>query len=145
MSTGLLTPEQVLQAGQKLLELRPLAEVFETVLEAAATAMHAETAMIILNDENTLSLAAGRYKNGGTRGLDDVSQSLVRDVIAANTPILTERAVEDPRFSEKSSIILQHIQSAAIVPLSGRNAVEGALYLDSRSDRDLFAVRISVR
>ncbi len=138
MSTGLLTPEQVLQAGQKLLELRPLAEVFETVLEAAATAMHAETAMIILNDENTLSLAAGRYKNGGTRGLDDVSQSLVRDVIAANTPILTESAVEDPRFSGKSSIILQHIQSAAIVPLSGRNAVEGALYLDSRSDRDLF-------
>ena len=33
MSTGLLTSEQVLQAGQKLLELRPLEEVFHTVLD----------------------------------------------------------------------------------------------------------------
>lgn len=138
MSTGILTSEQVLQAGQKLLELRPLEEVFETVLDIAVQAMHAETAMIILHSGNMLKLAATRQKSGETRTLDEVSQSLVKESIESNKPILTESAVEDPRFSGKSSIILQHIQSAVIVPLSGRNAVEGALYLDSRSDRDLF-------
>lgn len=138
MSTGLLTSEQVLSAGQKLLELRPLAEVFDTVLDIAAQAMHAETAMIILSNDGLLSLAAVHQSQGEARTLDEVSQSLVIESIEANKPVLTESAVEDPRFSGKSSIILQHIQSAAIVPLSGRNAVEGALYLDSRSDRDLF-------
>jgi Nif-specific regulatory protein len=138
MSTGLLTSEQVLAAGQKLLELRPLEEVFDTVLETAAQAMHAETAMIILANNGSLSLAAVKQKSGDARSLDEVSQSLVKESIESNKPILTESAVEDPRFSGKSSIILQHIQSAAIIPLSGRNAVEGALYLDSRSDRDLF-------
>ncbi len=139
MSAGLLTSEQVLQAGQKLLELRPLEEVFHTVLDIAAQAMHAETAMIILNSSSgSISLAAVHQSRGETRTLDEVSQSLIKESIESNKPILTESAVEDPRFSGKSSIILQHIQSAAILPLSGRNAVEGALYLDSRSDRDLF-------
>ncbi|NUO19692.1 sigma-54-dependent Fis family transcriptional regulator [bacterium] len=138
MSTGLLTSEQVLHAGQKLLELRPLEEVFHSVLDIAAQAMHAETAMIILSSSGSLSLAAVHQTRGESRTLDEVSQSLIKESIDSNKPILTESAVEDPRFSGKSSIILQHIQSAAIVPLSGRNAVEGALYLDSRSDRDLF-------
>ncbi|MBK6765705.1 MAG: sigma-54-dependent Fis family transcriptional regulator [bacterium] len=138
MSAGLLTAEQVLQAGQKLLELRPLSEVFETILDITVQTMHAETAMIIVHTDEALQLAASRQKSGESRGLDEVSQSLVKESITSNKPILTESAVEDPRFSGKSSIILQHIQSAMIVPLSGRNAVEGALYLDSRSDRDLF-------
>ncbi|MCB9367083.1 MAG: sigma-54-dependent Fis family transcriptional regulator [Calditrichaeota bacterium] len=138
MSSGLLTTEQVLAAGQKLLELRPLEEVFAAILETAAEAMHAETAVVILGSGQRLELAAAYSRRGDVRGVEDVSQSLVREVIAENKPILTESAVEDPRFSGKSSIILQHIQSAVILPLTGRKAVEGALYLDSRSDRDLF-------
>ncbi|MCL4306214.1 sigma-54-dependent Fis family transcriptional regulator [bacterium] len=138
MSTGLLTAEQVLAAGQKLLELRPLEEVFSAILETAAQAMHAETAVVILSTGTQLQLAASFSRRGDIRSVEDVSQSLVREVISSNKPILTESAVEDPRFSGKSSIILQHIQSAVILPLSGRHAIEGALYLDSRSDRDLF-------
>ena len=52
--------------------------------------------------------------------------------------VLTESAVEDPRFSGKQSVILQHIEAAIIVPLKSQRAIEGAIYLDSRTNRELF-------
>ena len=51
---------------------------------------------------------------------------------------MAEDAVSDPRFSGKSSIILQRIQAAVILPLVLREHLIGAIYLDSRSDRSHF-------
>ena len=141
-TSGLLSIEKVLDVGSTLLELRPLNEVLDAILQAAATAMNAETAAVILRNESlTAQFEIVAAWNGGPRPaptLDDVSRSLVESAIVRQQPILTENAVQDPRFSDKSSIILQHIQAAVIMPLVGKRGVEGALYLDSRRDRDLF-------
>ncbi|HEY3293946.1 MAG TPA: sigma-54-dependent Fis family transcriptional regulator [bacterium] len=139
-SSGILTTEQVLSVGQKLFELRPLSEVLDAVLTACASAMRAETAMVFLKDEQGLpQVAAQSYKGAGQpRTLADVSSSMLDDVFAKGEPVLTESAIEDPRFSGRSSIILQGIQSAVIMPLSGKGGVFGAIYLDSRSDRTRF-------
>ncbi|MBU1637317.1 sigma-54-dependent Fis family transcriptional regulator [bacterium] len=140
-STYLLTSEQILDVGQKLLELRPVEEVLNSVLEAAATTMRAETAMILLHDKasDSLTVAASRHAGAGeARTLDQISRSLIDECIRDARPVLTESAVEDPRFSGKQSVILQHIQAAVIIPLRGKAGVEGAIYLDSRSDRGLF-------
>ncbi len=137
----LLTSEQILDVGQKLLELRPVEEVLNSVLEAASDAMRAETAMILLYDKSmdSLTLAAQRHVGEGeARTLDQVSRSLIDECIREKHPVLTESAVEDPRFSGKQSVILQHIQAAVIIPLKGKTDIEGAIYLDSRSDRGLF-------
>lgn len=139
---GILTAEKVLDVGSTLLELRPLDEVLETILRAAATAMNAETAAVILRSEapdpQLVIAAAWRKGPRPLPTLDELSRSLLEAAISRRQPLLTESAVEDPRFANKSSIILQHIQAAVIVPLIGKHSVEGALYLDSRSDRDLF-------
>lgn len=142
-SSGILTTEQVLAVGQKLFELRPLSEVLESVLAACASAMRAETAMIFLREEQgTVQVAAQSYQGSGQpRTLADVSSSMLDEVFEKGEPVLTESAIEDPRFSGRSSIILQGIQSAVIMPLAGKGGVFGAIYLDSRSDRTRFHQR----
>ncbi|MBI5058736.1 sigma-54-dependent Fis family transcriptional regulator [candidate division KSB1 bacterium] len=138
--SGLLTSEQILAVGQKLMELRPLAEVLDAVLDMAAETMHAETALILLKDSGKLSVAAQRHTGAGVaRGLADISTSLLDEALTKHEPVFTESAIQDPRFSGKSSIILQGIQAAVIVPLSETLYVRGAIYLDSRSDRTLFS------
>jgi Nif-specific regulatory protein len=139
-SSGILTSDQILAVGQKLFELRPLAEVLNAVLTACGEAMHAETAMVLLRDgKGQLTVAAQSYSGAGQpRTLADISSSLLEDAFQKAEPVLTESAIEDPRFSGKSSIILQGIQAAVIIPLAGSTGITGAIYLDSRSDRTRF-------
>jgi Nif-specific regulatory protein len=138
--SGLITTEQILAVGQKLLELRPLAEVLQSVLDACVEAMHAETGLILLRDlQGNLDVAAHTHAGSGeARGLADISSSLLDEAFRKGEPVLIESAVEDPRFSGKSSIILQRIQAAVIMPLRHRDELLGAIYLDSRSDRTRF-------
>jgi Nif-specific regulatory protein len=138
--SGLLSVEQVLAVGQKLFELRPLAEVLEAVLAACGEAMRAETAMVLLRDgKGQLNVAAQSYAGAGQpRMLSDISSSLIEEAFEKGEPVLTESAIEDPRFSGRSSIILQGIQSVVIIPLISAGGTSGAIYLDSRSDRTRF-------
>ena len=142
-ASGILTSEQVLAVGQKLFELRPLAEVLEAVLAVCAEVMRAETALILLrNPKGALDVAAQRHAGSGEpRTQAEISSSLLEEALAKGEPVLTESATEDPRFSGRSSIILQRIQSAVIMPLLGREGLSGAIYLDSRSDRTRFHSR----
>ena len=137
--SGHLTTDQVLAVGQKLLELRPLAEVLDAVLAAATGAVRAETGLILLRDnKGKLNVAAERH-SGEVRGLEHISSSLLDEAFSKREPVLAEDAVSDPRFSGKSSIILQRIQAAVILPLVSRDQIIGAIYLDSRSDRTQFS------
>ncbi|MFZ5433878.1 MAG: sigma-54 interaction domain-containing protein [Calditrichota bacterium] len=138
--SGILTTDQILSVGQKLLELRPLTEVLESVLEACASAMLAETAMVLLRDNNNaLQVAAQKYTGRGeARGLGDIASSFLNKAVDSGEPDIAESTIEDPRFSGTSSMILKGIQSAAIIPLTGRDGIFGAIYLDSRSDRTRF-------
>lgn len=137
--SGLITTEQILAVGQKLFELRPLAEVLAAAVNACAEAMRAETGLILLRDKRgKLNVAAAMQTASEPRGLEEISSTLLDEALAKGEPVLTESAVEDPRFSGTSSIILQRIQAAVIVPLAAADGILGAIYLDSRSDRTRF-------
>jgi Nif-specific regulatory protein len=138
---GILSTEHILIVGQKLLELRPLDDVLRAVIEAAAEALNAETAMILLRERDKMEIAAQQSKSGEPRGLDSISASLLDDALAKREPLLSESAVQDPRFSGRSSIMIQGIQAIAIIPLVSQNEAIGAIYLDSRSDRTRFSTQ----
>lgn len=138
-SNGILTAQHILAVGQKLLELRPLDEVLQTVIDAAAEAMRAETAMILLRDSTGFEIAAQIAKSGESRGMDSISSSLLDLAMTKREPVLSESAVQDPRFSGRSSIMIQGIQAIVIVPLIAKFEAIGAIYLDSRSDRTRFS------
>ena len=123
---GILSPAQIVDVGCALVDLRPLPEVLSAILHAAAHTMRAERALIILeHGVDDLSVAASWHEAEADRpDLGSISRTLLEEALRSGRPVLTESAIEDPRFSGNSSIILQHIQSAVIVPLIG--AASGA-------------------
>ena len=139
--SGILTHEQIQAVGQKLLELRPLDDVLESVINAAAKTMHADTAMILLRNETSgvVEVAKQFLTSGSTvQGIKDISSTMLDKALKFGQSDILEDAVKDPHFSGQASIILQHIQAAMIVPLATASQIIGAIYLDSRTDRVLF-------
>ena len=62
----------------------------------------------------------------------EICQSVIEDVTAGGNPVLATDASSDERFRERDSIISFNIQTLMCVPLSVRDEVLGAVYVDGR-------------
>lgn len=60
-----------------------------------------------------------------------LSHTLIKHVFETNDAMLTLDAQEDSRFDPSESIMSHHIHAAMCAPLCGRDAVVGAIYVDS--------------
>ena len=60
-----------------------------------------------------------------------LSKTLVSRVLAQGDAVMTKDAQEDSRFDAAVSIVVHAIRSALCVPLCGRSAPIGAIYIDS--------------
>ena len=101
----------------------------------------AERGMIVLLDPLTRELEVAVASNLGQR--DDaehrkLSESVVRQVIERNEPVLAVDALADSRFAGAESIIASHILSILCVPLAIRDRLAGAIYVDHCESRHLF-------
>ncbi|MDP8228949.1 MAG: sigma 54-interacting transcriptional regulator [Candidatus Electryoneaceae bacterium] len=66
------------------------------------------------------------------------SQSVIHDVISTGDPVLVHDTETDPRYEGSKSIILYQITSIMCVPMVFEEKVIGAIYLDSRRNRQHF-------
>jgi putative nucleotidyltransferase with HDIG domain len=67
-----------------------------------------------------------------------VSRTLVSNVIAQGVSVFAHDASSDARFSERQSIIGEHVRSVMCVPLRTTDEILGALYVDSLSGAGRF-------
>ncbi len=67
-----------------------------------------------------------------------LSQTLVRHVLASKNAIWTRNAQVDERIPLSDSIVYHNIRAAMCVPLYGRDAVVGAIYVDSGKEDSEF-------
>jgi Nif-specific regulatory protein len=113
--------------------------LLDTVLGLAVDMMSADRGAMILLDGKTLKVVASRnLSEEDTRGLTNLSTSVVRQVLESASPLLTHDAQADPRFGQAASVILHQITSILCVPMFIEEAVTGVLYLDSRRNRQRF-------
>ncbi|MCH7977037.1 MAG: sigma 54-interacting transcriptional regulator, partial [Bacteroidetes bacterium] len=120
--------------------------LLETVLETAMQTLDAERGFIFLeDDEAEIGFAVKAQQNFTPDELDGMvnegaegSGSVVRSVLASGEPVLLYEASADERFGSTQSVVLQHIQSIAAVPLRLKARQIGVIYLDSVSKRGRF-------
>jgi transcriptional regulator with GAF, ATPase, and Fis domain len=67
-----------------------------------------------------------------------VSRSIAEHVARAGEPLLTSDAQEDDRFALQGSVQALRLRSVICVPIRGRHAVLGTLYLDNRFETGRF-------
>jgi len=126
---------------------RAPADVLDAVLEAAMGALDAERGFVLLETPDADASPAGApfevvaQRNFSDEDLDGVrplSSSVVAEVLRSGQPVLVFEAPADERYGGVESVVLQHIQSIACVPLRLRARQIGAVYLDARSRRGRF-------
>ena len=117
-------------------------ELLESVLEIAMQELDAERGFILLtSDEAPEGFEVKTSRNFSEKQIGDlvrISTSVVHEVLQSGEPVLVYEALQDERYKETESVVLQQIQSIAGVPLRIKNRQIGAIYLDSLTKRGRF-------
>lgn len=67
----------------------------------------------------------------------EVSHDILRRAAAGESLLLTD-ALHDPKFRERSSVVISSLRSIVCAPVKGGDGVIGVLYADSQSVSGLF-------
>ncbi len=112
------------------------------VLEIAMQTLEAERGFILLtSDAHPDGFEVKSSTNFSERQIGElvrISTSVVQEVLREGEPVLVYEALEDERYRETESIVLEQIQSIACVPLRIKTRQIGAIYLDSLTKRGRF-------
>ena len=135
------TLEALSEIAQTINETLKLDDVLDRVLEIAMEVLDAERGFVLLSAETPQGFEVSNSRNFTDNQIGDlvrISTSVVHEVLQNGEPVLVFEALQDERYRETESIVLQQIQSIACVPLRIRNRPIGAIYLDSLTRRGRF-------
>ncbi len=122
---------EIAKSLHAIVDLDPL---LDHLLELAIETTRAGKGLILLRDrDSSLTIRAVRgMQHESVTDATEICQSVIDDVTAGGNPVLATDASSDERFRERDSIISFNIQTLMCVPLSVRDEVLGAVYVDGR-------------
>jgi len=136
----------LIRAGRELASHRPLAELFEVIMDLSLEAVCAGRGVLMTLEGDALQVRA-------VRGDKFEISSTVRDrVLREKASLLVRDAQLDQAFKAQQSIVEQKVRSMLAVPLQTNDRVIGLIYLDSphmirefsREDLNLLTVMANV-
>jgi transcriptional regulator with GAF, ATPase, and Fis domain/tetratricopeptide (TPR) repeat protein len=132
---------RMLEINRTLNATRDVERLLPAILDAALEVTGAERGFLLLSDGEELQTAAARGAEGAPLGGEALalSRSVARRTIDSGEPVLATDADADERFATAASIHDLGIRSVLCVPLKIQAETVGAVYLDSRLDRGVFA------
>ena len=119
-----------------------LQTVLERVMDAVIELTSAERGILMLRDEDgSLKVQVARNFDQANIGSDDLtlSRTITDRVFESGQAIVTSNAAEDPRFSERQSVVGYFLRSIVAGPLSVRGEVLGVMYVDNRLKSGAFS------
>lgn len=115
----------------ELIADRPMAELFEFILDRVVDLMHpSRAALALLSDEDqSLNIVTMRStsRDGGELA---ISRTLVREVVQERKVVVFKADRSNAAFAAAKSIAVQMIYSALCAPLIAGDSVLGVLYID---------------
>ena len=129
-----------LRISQQINSITEIDALLENIMDIAVETLTAERGFLVLKgDDGMLGVRVARnIARDQAQDMTAISSSIVQQVIQKSEPVLTLDAQADPRFQESQSVIFQKILSAVCVPFLMKGNPLGAIYLDSRLDRQRF-------
>ena len=129
------------KATRELLVHRPLAQLFDLVLDLLLEAVPAERAVILIVEAGQPEIKASRSRSG--EPIARVSRSITRRVLEQRVSLLIPNIFEDATLRAQDSIMASGIRSAVCAPLwytatsgSDEDSVIGLVYLDTLARRN---------
>jgi len=139
-------PADQLQAlydiAQVLNTISDIDGLLERIMDIAIQTVNAERGFLVLTDEadpkDITVRTARNITPEAALSKDEISRSIVLGAIESQQGVLTIDAQTDPRFAGADSVIFHQIHAVMSVPFVLRGKIVGAIYLDSRNQREGF-------
>lgn len=136
----------LIKAGRELAGHRPLAELFEVIMDLSMEAVMAGRGVLLTLDGDKLKVSAARGEGF------QISRTVRDRVLNEKASLLVRDAQLDQGLREHMSIVEQKVRSILAVPLQTNDKVIGLIYLDSpnqirefnREDLNLLTVMANV-
>jgi adenylate cyclase len=123
--------------GKSLVEVQPLEQVLDRVVQLVFDVVPAERGFLLLRDaiDQPLTARVMRTRNGATPTKTTLSRTIVNKVMRERVAMLARDAVYDPRLNASNSVHLMNVHSFMCAPLWNRDEVIGVLYCDNPRSR----------
>lgn len=137
LSTGMITGasriQALMEAGRELAGHRPLAELFEVILDLAMKSVGGRRGMLATSENGRMAVRAMRGE--GLR----VSETVRDRVLKQRASLLVDDARADESLRASSTLFAQEVKSLIAVPLQTKDDVIGLIYIDSNDLRRTFS------
>ncbi len=132
--------DALLQISEEIGSMHETAELLDRITDIAMGVLKAERGFMLLKSGNSgfSATTARNISQESISGIQNLSSSVVNQVLESGEPVLTFDAQSDSRFASAESVVIQQIRSIACTPLLRKNEVIGAIYMDSRIDTEQF-------
>jgi Nif-specific regulatory protein len=111
-----------------------LNELLERVMDLVLEAIRVERGLILLVNEDSGELEVKVARNISKATIEDataISKTVLEDVIHGGKPLISVNALEDQRLRERRSIVDFGIAMVLCLPLTVKEKIIGAVYIDN--------------
>jgi len=123
-------------------ETRTLIPLLNYVMDEVIELVGAERGYIVLlGPDGALDFRIRRGEDGKAleQAEDQISRSILRQVIDSGQPLVVRNAMDDHRFGHAESVVILRLRSVMCVPLIARGETMGAICVENRSIRARFS------
>jgi transcriptional regulator with GAF, ATPase, and Fis domain len=139
--------EKLSGLNRQLLQTDDMNAVLKNLLDAALEISGARNGLLLLKDESDggplpgFGVVTAKNLSQSDLGKDDfvVSLSAVKEAAETGEPVVTDNALQDPRFRKSKSVELHSLKSILALPLKDAGGVMGVFYLDNPLDAGIFS------
>ncbi len=147
-NVGSLNPlaglRKLFEFSEKLIQLRDIDRLLESMLDAVLDVTGGEKGLILLLEHGEAGdkpvVRASRHVNkeaiADSTGV--ISDSIVRKVLETGKPVIVSDAVTDAQFGSSESVVALRLSSVMCAPLVAQGHVTGALYVGNDRVKGLF-------
>ncbi len=131
----------ILRVSRQMAESHSLAPLLAYTIDQVLTLVGAERGYIVLkNGDGSIDLRIRRDNQGNdlTGTTDEISSSVLEEVVQTGVAVVLSDAMQDPQFGHAISVMTLRLRSIMCVPLVTRNRTIGAIYVENRSIRGRF-------
>ncbi len=127
--------------SQRLMEIRSVETLLETLLDAVIEVTHADKGFVILlqGDTPQITVARNLKKETLPDGVRHLSDSILAKVIESRKAVIVSDALKDEDFNCSESVMNLKLCSVLCVPLINQGHLLGILYLGNDSVANLFS------
>ncbi len=133
--------EKLLDISRQMAENRELDPLLNYAMLVAMELVHAEMGYLILvEDGNLLNFRVRLTKEGHPieDPIEQISHSILSSVVSNQEDIIIADALGDGGYQDAESVNALKLRSVMAVPLISRGQILGALYVENRSETDVF-------